>query len=142
MSSIYENYNNILIKKYNENLKLHLNKIHNSNYNSYFESIENQTIDTENQSSVIYSDNNITETEEYYKKSWNKLNIIHKKIKIKEFINNLPINKESKKIIIGKLLNLLNNKKINKNKDIEYDNINGKIISIPLLKCKNDKYYI
>lgn len=141
MSLIYEYYNNILIKKYNENLKSYLNKIHNTNYNSYFENTENETNDTENQSSIVNSDN-ITETEEYYKKHWNKLNIIHKKIKIKEFINNLPINKESKKNIITKILTLLNNKKINKNKDIEYDNINGKIISIPILKCKNDKYYI
>ena len=142
MSSIYENYNNILTKKYNDNLKLYLNKIHNSNYDTYFENIEGDMIDTENQSSVVYSDNNITETEEYYKKPWNKLNIIHKKIKIKEFINNLPINKENKKNVIAKLLKLLTNKKINKNKEIEYDNVNGKIISIPLLKCKNDKYYI
>lgn len=142
MSSIYENYNNILTKKYNDNLKLYLNKIHNTNYTTYFENTEVETIDTETQSSVVYSDNNITETEEYYKKSWNKLNIIHKKIKIKEFINNLPINKDTKKNIIANLLSLLSNKKINKNKDIEYDNINGKIISIPMLKCKNDKYYI
>jgi hypothetical protein len=95
--------------------------------------------------SVTISDMKITEdtTEHfYYKKSWNKLNIIHKKIKIKEYISNLMLTKDKKKVLTDKLLNLLNNKKLNKKTDVDYDSFNGKIITITVLKCKNEEYFI
>ena len=96
---------------------------------------ENDSVtDTENLTITISDSVNIND--DYYKKHWNKLNIVHKKIKIKEFINNLEITKVKKKELIEILLKLLNNKKLNKNENIEYDNINGKIISIPMLNVK------
>ena len=78
----------------------------------------------------------------YYKKPWNKLNIVHKRIKIKEFINTLMITKEKKKELYNKFSSLLNSKKLTKKNDVEYDSINGKIITIPVLKFKNEEYVI
>ena len=50
--------------------------------------------------------------------------------------------KEKKKILINKLILLINSKKLNKKEDINYDSINGKIINIPILKFKNEEYVI
>jgi len=91
-------------------------------------------------SDIKIKDDNIDDF--YYKKPWNKLNIVHKKIKIKEYINNLMLTKEKKTLLINKLIILLNNKKLNKKNEVDYDNINGKIITIMILKCKNDEYFI
>ena len=95
--------------------------------------------------SITLSDININDDNQedyYYKKPWNKLNIIHKKIKIKEYINNLVLTKNKKKILTEKLIKLLNNKQLNKKNDVDYDINNGKIITITILKCKNDEYFI
>ena len=88
--------------------------------------------------------NDNTETEDYiYKKPWNKLNIIHKKIKMEEFVNNLTIDdNEIKKHLKNQLVLMLKNKKLTKKTEVEYDPINGKIISIPSLKYKNNNYNI
>ena len=98
------------------------------------------------QTNEIYT-NTETETiltDDYvYKKPWNKLNSIHKIIKIKEFINNIMIDDiEMKKLLKNQLVNMIKNKKLTKKSDIEYDHINGKIISIPSLQFKNNKYNI
>ncbi len=91
----------------------------------------------------------ITETETnysedfVYKKPWNKMNIIHKKIKMEEFVNNLSINDaDIKKHLKAQLVLMLKNKKLTKKNEVEYDSINGKIISIPALKYKNNNYNI
>ena len=88
--------------------------------------------------------NDNTETEDYiYKKPWNKLNIIHKKIKMEEFVNNLIIDdNEIKKHLKNQLVLMLKNKKLTKKTEVEYDATNGKIISIPSLKYKNNNYNI
>ena len=95
--------------------------------------------------SITLSDikiNDDNQEDYYYKKPWNKLNIIHKKIKIKEYINNLVLTKNKKKILIEKLFKILKNKQLNKKNDVDYDINNGKIITITILKCKNDEYFI
>lgn len=172
MSKLLEEYNNDLNKKYYKTLKKTLNKQHNNKYNSYFENLlsddlltesdgNNQTVTNSmvcsatnsitnsathsatnsiNLSDIKINDDNIDNF--YYKKPWNKLNIIHKKIKIKEYVNNLILTKQKKKILVDKLINLLNNKKLNKKNDVDYDTLNGKIITITILKCKNDDYFI
>jgi hypothetical protein len=91
----------------------------------------------------------ITETETVYtedfvyKKPWNKMNIVHKKLKIEEFVNNLDIDDlEIKKHLKSQFVSMLKNKKLTKKNEVEYDPVNGKIISIPSLKYKNNNYNI
>ena len=91
----------------------------------------------------------ITETETIYtedfvyKKPWNKMNIIHKKLKLEEFVNNLDMDDlEMKKHLKSQFVSMLKNKKLTKKNEVEYDAINGKIISIPSLKYKNNNYNI
>ena len=102
--------------------------------------------------------NNITETEtsnkdkiastlpvnnydELYKKPWNKLNQIHKILKIKEFINtisNIKANEKDK--LKNELIELVKNKILSKKEKVDYDENNGKIISIFNLQYKDNKY--
>ncbi len=76
-----------------------------------------------------------------YKKPWNKLNIIHKIIKMKEFVNELNIeDSEMKKHLKTQLVSMLKNKKLTKKSDVDYDAVNGKIITVHSLQCKNNTY--
>lgn len=145
MSLQLEEYNKKLTAKYYKNLKKILNKNNNITFNSYFDDIlseDNNQTESEIMTISQTISENQTNEDFYYKKPWNKLNMVHKKIKIKQFVNNLMIPKEKQKNLNDKFMSLLNSKKLNKKTDIEYDSINGKIISIPILKCKNDEYYI
>jgi hypothetical protein len=92
----------------------------------------------------IHNETEITYSEDFvYKKPWNKLNIIHKKIKMEEFVNNLTIDDlEIKKLLKNQLVLMIKNKQLTKKNEVEYDAINGKIISIPSLKYKNNNYNI
>jgi hypothetical protein len=162
MSKLLEQYEHILNLKYYKTLKNILSKLHNNKYNSFLENITSEELLTESESinqtqtinqSITISDIKISDNHDYqnnkdindlyyYKKPWNKLNIVHKKIKVKEYINNLMLTKQKTKILIDKLINLLNNKLLNKKDEIDYDICNGKIITITILKCKNDEYFI
>jgi hypothetical protein len=78
-----------------------------------------------------------------YKKPWNKMNIIHKKLKMEEFVNTLSIDDvDIKKHLKTQLVTMLKNKQLTKKNEVEYDATNGRIISIPALKFKNNKYNI
>jgi len=89
------------------------------------------------ESEVMYSDEYI------YKKPWNKLNTIHKIIKIKEFVSNLAIDDlEMKKKLRDQLVEMIKTKKLTKKNDISYDATNGIIVSIPILQYKDNKYFI
>ena len=89
------------------------------------------------ESDIIYSDEYI------YKKPWNKLNNIHKIIKLKEFINTLHFDDiEMKKTLQIKLINMIKDKTLTKKADINYDIVNGSIIAIPMLQYINNKYII
>ncbi len=93
-----------------------------------------QLTHTENntESENIYSEDFV------YKKPWNKLNIIHKCIKMQEYVNNLNIDDpEMKKHLKNHLVTMIKNKKLTKKTDVEYDHINGKIISVPSLQYNN-----
>ena len=84
-----------------------------------------------------------TNTEYLFQKQWNKLNLVHKKIKIKEFTNSLELKDESQKQIIrDKLIALLDNKTLTKKDSVLYDVTKAKIISIPMLQFKDGKYDI
>ena len=84
-----------------------------------------------------------TNTEFLFQKQWNKLNLVHKKIKIKEFVNSLEVKDESQKQIIrDKLIALLDNKTLTKKDSVLYDVAKAKIISIPMLQFKDGKYDI
>jgi hypothetical protein len=84
-----------------------------------------------------------TNTEYLFQKQWNKLNLVHKKIKIKEFVNTLELKDESQKQIIrDKLIALLDNKTLTKKDSVLYDVAKAKIISIPMLQFKDGKYDI
>lgn len=105
------------------------------------------TVDQEDNDNNITENNTETEgnySEDFvYKKPWNKMNIIHKKIKMEEFVNNLLIDDlEIKKHLKNQLVLMLKNKQLTKKNEVEYDNVNGKIISIPSLKYKNNNYNI
>ena len=77
-----------------------------------------------------------------YKKSWQKLNSIHKILKVKEFVNNLKMNSEKDKIKLkDKLVELIKEKKLTKKENVIYDEINGKIISLPNLQYKDGNYF-
>tara|TARA_B100000575_G_scaffold222939_1_gene183350 strand:+ start:4655 stop:5134 length:480 start_codon:yes stop_codon:yes gene_type:complete len=73
-----------------------------------------------------------------FKKKWSRLDTYLKKIKLKEFVD---VQVESGKILLSNkdstyknLLNLLQDKKLNKKNEISYDEVNGKIIKIFCLK--------
>ena len=84
----------------------------------------------------IFSDENL------YKKSWVKLNPVHKILKIKEFVNNLKINSEKERALFrDELIDLVKLKVLTKKEKVNYDEINGKIISLSDLQYKNEKYF-
>lgn len=118
-----------------ENIKNELNKLDNE-----IQDIQNYSI-TEQK---IKIGTNMTETEtiDYlYLKPWSKLTLIHKVIKIKEFVNNLDISCQTKKENLkDKLIDQIKKKK-GKNK-INYDDTKGKILSISNLSFENDNYML
>ena len=79
----------------------------------------------------------------YYLKTWNKLNSIHKIIKIKEFVSNLQSDdNEMKNNLKDKLVTMIKDRKLTKKTDINYDVTNGIILSIPILQYVNNKYVV
>ena len=127
MDNLYNTYIDIQAKK---------NKI-NISIPSTSTAIDDITLTNESDVQQIYSDEYI------YRKAWNKLNSIHKVIKIKEFITNLSSNDiEMKKTLKTKLVDMIKNKKLTKKTDVNYDMVNGNIISIPILQYVDNKYII
>jgi hypothetical protein len=95
-----------------------------------------------NSSSETENHKQIFADEDLYKKSWQKLNSIHKILKVKEFINNLKMDSEKDKIKLkDKLVELIKDKVLTKKENVKYDEINGKIISLPNLQYKDGKYF-
>ena len=93
----------------------------------------------DNKNIIDLKENN---TNNLYTKSWTKLNIIHKNIKIKEFVNNINcINENEKNILKDELINLLKSKILTRKDTIVYDEENGKIKSIINLQYKDGKYF-
>ncbi len=108
------------------------------------DTIQENDITEQNTPTEVITETDGVYTEDFvYKKPWNKMNIIHKKIKLEEFVNNLDIEDlEMKKHLKSQFISMLKNKKLTKKNEVEYDPVNGKIISIPSLKYKNNNYNI
>jgi hypothetical protein len=122
------------LNEYIENLSKNENKIENKNISEN----ENKNIsETENYTSIVFNNDNI------YKKQWIKLNNIHKILKIKEYVNNLPMAFENDRYKLKEeLTNMIKNKKLTKKEAVVYDSVNGKIISLTNLQYNNGKYFI
>lgn len=83
-----------------------------------------------------------------YQLPWNKLKLIHKQMKITEYINNLTYPKKidnnliekNKKKLIKKILEGFKNKKFNKNKnEVTYDSNNMQITKLDFLSYNKKK---
>ncbi len=86
---------------------------------------------------IVYSE------DYHYKKSWNKLSLVHKNIKAKEFVSKLMIkNDDDRKKLQKTLIRLIKEKKLTKKDKVNYDSVNGRIISIPDLIHINGNYFI
>ena len=90
---------------------------------------------------IILTDTDIlSENIDYlFLKPWNKLNQIHKVIKIKEFVKNLDCPFKDRENLKDQIIELLKNK--NKVK-FSYNESKGQLISISALSFKGGKYYI
>jgi len=133
----FENLKEEMIKNnintYDIDLKIEtiINFLNNNEKNK----LNNSSSETEN-FKQIFSDENL------YKKPWNKLNLIHKQLKIKEFIRELKIESNiDRDNLKDELINLVKSKIFNKKLTIIYDENKGKIKEIPKLEHKNGKYY-
>jgi len=135
--------------KYYESLLYNLSQ-NNLNYiwlNNYYDSLVNinktdteKIIDTHGEKNIDIS--NVDSDKYLYTKSWSKLNVIHKKLKIKEFVNNLQINCDIDRTqLLDKLNELIKLKILTKKDAVNYDEINGKIISLSNLQYNNNKYH-
>ena len=138
MDNLYHKYIEIQAKKNKIKVTIPTNII-SSNYEDI--------LDTDSpQNSITHTPtiNEIKYSEEYmYRKTWNKLNSIHKIIKIKEFVSNLQSDdNEMKNNLKDKLVTMIKDRKLTKKTDINYDSINGIILSIPILQYHNNKYNI
>lgn len=103
----------------------------------------NNDITESETNTIVNTDTDIKTEDDYiYKKAWNKLNNIHKIIKIKEYINNLPITTTEKDTLKVELISLVKSKRITKKSSVVYDIVNCRIINISCLEFKGGKYVI
>jgi hypothetical protein len=101
MEALQNNMKCLYYKNLETYAKKHKIDINISNYIEIAEvSDVSETVETE------VANNTETYTEDFvYKKPWNKLNVIHKKIKLDEYVNNLDIeDSEIKKLPLTKTL--------------------------------------
>lgn len=99
-------------------------------------SSETEKIEKTENHKQIFADDDL------YKKPWQKLNSIHKILKVKEFVNNLKMDSEKDRIKLkDELVCLIKEKILTKKEKVKYDEVNGKIISLPNLQYKNGKYF-
>ena len=142
----FENIKENLYLKYLNNLKISSNKL---SMDTQILNIKindiNNVLNSDNKSPIIISDVNsdtdiLSENTDYlFLKPWNKLNQIHKVIKIKEFLNNLDCQSKEKDFLKEQLIDFVKTKKKVK---FTYDETKGKIISISALSFANGKYFI
>ena len=125
-------------------LQAHLDKLIESLNNEKDKLSETQTEKKLDSISPVETENHkqIFSDEELYKKPWPKLNPVHKILKIKEFVNNLKINSEKERTQLrDELIDLVKLKILTKKEKVNYDETNGKIISLSDLEYKNEKYF-
>jgi hypothetical protein len=136
-----------LKKNYYENLQYTLSKNHNANsihvnfLNKILDTDETNLIETNSTEIEPIESKNNSDNNELYTKPWNKLNPIHKILKIKEFVNNLKNTNDSNKAELKDELSVLvKTKVLTKKEKVNYDEKNGKIISLVSLQYKDGKY--
>lgn len=101
-------------------------------------SVVNTISETNTEKNILSDKKLLYENTDYlFLKQWNKLNKIHKIIKIKEFIKTLECQQEEKDLLQDELIEIVKN--ISKFK-ITYDEKKGRIISIPTLTFSDGKY--
>ena len=145
------NHLNNLKINYSNNEKLSetqnsINKLDTQNKNIDSDYLIYETENKNNSNSTSYFDNKGTDyifnDNDIYKKSWTKLNNIHKIIKIKEFVNNIKFDNENNRTKLkDELVELIKNKTLTKKNKIKYDEINGKITSLTNLQYKDGNYF-
>jgi hypothetical protein len=130
-----------MINMYHNNLEIHAKK-HKIDINLPKSTVHQDYDDNTFTPTLTEEPTTETNVDDFvYKKPWNKLNIIHKIIKMKEFVNELKIeDNEMKKHLKTQLVSMLKNKKLTKKSDVDYDAVNGKIITVHSLQCKNNTY--
>ena len=126
------------LKKINEDyswVEKHIHELENissSNETEQVEEVKEEELVKEN-----------IQNNDHYKKPWTKLNIVHKILKMKEFINNLKeISTMDKEMLKEQLCQLIKDKVVEKidHKNVNHDMVNGKIISLLDLQYKDNKY--
>lgn len=132
--SYYNNINKYLIK-HNINNKTIVEHL------SSLSSQQNET-NTENESVTSSVSNVVANQDDFiYKKPWMKLNVVHKIIKMKEFVNNLNLSNEKERTKIkNELVELIKNKTITKKNTVNYDENQGTIISLKHLEYIDGNY--
>ena len=142
----FKNIKENLYLKYLNNLKIISNKLSIDNQILNKKILElNTDLNTEAKSQIIISEINsesniLSENTDYlFSKPWNKLNQIHKIIKIKEFLNNLECDLKQKNYLKDELISFIKTKKKVK---FTYDENKGKLVSISVLSFANGKYFI
>jgi hypothetical protein len=142
----FENIKENLYLKYLNNLKIGSNKLSFDTQilNNKISDLNN-TLNSEVKSHIIISDVNsetdiLSENTDYlFLKPWNKLNQIHKVIKIREYLCNLDCQSKEKDFLKEQLIDFVKTKKKVK---FTYDETKGKLISISALSFANGKYFI
>jgi hypothetical protein len=138
---LYLNKNGTDIKWLNDHIESLSEKIQDEK-NSDTQDMEKKREQHYSQSSETSKHNQIFADENLYKKPWVKLTLIHKILKIKEFVNNLKIDSENDRTILrDELVALVKTKVLTKKEKINYDELNGKLISLANLQYKDGKYY-
>jgi predicted component of type VI protein secretion system len=140
-----KNIQDYLYLKYLKNLKIEsnkllintdilTNKINDLNFN-------NNISETKLNDNITITETDIlSENIDYlFLKPWNKINKIHKIIKIKEFIKTMNGNLKEKEDLQEEIINVIKDKHKFK---LSYDEKKGKIISIPSLVFSNGKYIL
>ena len=132
--------NKKLVIKYYKSIHTTLTK-NNINYPWLDDIINNMIEKKQDTITKSETDSNESTHEDLYKKPWNKLNAIHKIIKIKEYINNIKnITNEERIELRDKLCDLVRMKVLSKKEKVNYDSVKGKIISLINLEYKDGKY--
>lgn len=138
-----ENIRDNLYLKYLNNLKNGTNKltINIDNLTSKINELSVVNTNSETKINDVLTETDLlSENIDYlFLKPWNKLNKIHKIIKIKEFVKSLDCPEKEKENLKEELVE---NIKTNNKFKITYDEKKGRIISIPNLSFSNGKYNI
>ncbi|ULY68599.1 hypothetical protein [Chlorella virus XW01] len=135
-----EKYINLNKKYYYNNLVKNLKNDEKIYVNNLIKILDNKSTNITNIN--ILTETEKTEDDYLYKKPWNRLNMVHKIIKIKEFVNSMNISLENKNSLIQKMSLMIKNKKLQKVSDVEYNQELMKIISINCLSQDNQNIKI